>query len=83
MVGGVADGADDGKGRAKLQTNLCHGCAFHLDTQHIGQQTENLIAFLIAVDELVAAGDVAEMQGRRQAKFLDSLSAHHAFNTFT
>ena len=35
VVGGVADGADDGEGRAKLQTDLRHGCAFHLNTLYI------------------------------------------------
>ena len=31
MVGGVADGADDGEGRVELQADLCNGSAFHLD----------------------------------------------------
>ena len=65
---------------AKFQTDLSHGGAFHLDALDVGQQTQDFLPFFIAVDELVAAGDVAEMQGRGEVEFLDGLLPHHVFH---
>ena len=82
VIGGVADGADDGEGRAKLQTDLRHGCAFHLNTLYIWQQGQYFVSFLNTIDELVAAGNVAEMQSRIEVELLDGLLAHYTFYTF-
>ena len=82
MIGGVADGADDGEGCAELQAYLRHGCAFHLDTQYVGQKTEDLLPFFLAADELVATGDVAIIQFRSQAEVLHGLLADDVFHAF-
>ena len=81
MVGGVADGADDREWRAEFQTDLRHGCPFHFDTEHIGQQTQDLLAFHITIDELVATGNVAEIQSWCEIEILDGLLSHHCINS--
>ena len=78
VIGPIRNDSDDGEGQLEIKADLCYGGTFHLHALHIGEQTDELLTFLVAVDELVAAGNVAYFQfGIDETEFLLGFCTHN------
>lgn len=82
VVGCIADGTNDCERNVEFEADLGDGGTFHFNTLDIRKEGEYFFAFFIAVDELVAAGDVAEMECGGEMEFFDGCVTNHLVHTF-